>query len=139
LQIKRSVAFVVLRPEPDDDFSVMILACRVTIIGYLSESEGQTNKPMIFNCSPKGHQMKMVVPTVSFFKIFYHKCHFFLLTKQVETPNEYLTPHLQGALLINSNLVVILWEIELPNCRSLYLVNIIVLLVGPSESHKFPI
>jgi hypothetical protein len=29
------------------------------ILGYLCDSEGQTNKPM-------GHQMKMLVPTVSF-------------------------------------------------------------------------
>jgi hypothetical protein len=32
LQIKQSVAFVVLRPEPDDDLSVTILACRVMIL-----------------------------------------------------------------------------------------------------------
>jgi hypothetical protein len=30
--IKGSVAFLVLRPEPDDDLSVTILACRVTIL-----------------------------------------------------------------------------------------------------------
>jgi hypothetical protein len=32
LQIKQSVAFGVLQPDPDDDFSVTILACRVTIL-----------------------------------------------------------------------------------------------------------
>jgi hypothetical protein len=32
LQIKQSVACVVFQPDPDDDFSVTILACRVTIL-----------------------------------------------------------------------------------------------------------
>jgi hypothetical protein len=56
---------VIVRLELDDDSStsVTILECRG--IGYLSDAEGPTNKPIIFDCSPKGHQMKMVVPTVS--------------------------------------------------------------------------
>jgi hypothetical protein len=31
-EISEMSAFVVLRPEPDDDLSVTILACRVTIL-----------------------------------------------------------------------------------------------------------